>query len=60
MPERLECVLVKGKETTNTVVYDNRESEDATFTRNVYVEAWAAKKLGHPTKVRVTIEAVES
>ena len=56
--EKLELVFEQEKETKNTVRYQE-VADDEPVVGTLYVQKWAAKKLGNTTKIKLTIEAEE-
>ena len=62
MSERLETVLTFEKDTKNTRRYSEEPGAGAPVLQTLYVQKWAAQKLGGgklPERIRVTIELVD-
>ena len=61
MSERLEAVFTFDKDTANTRRY-KEDPDNPPFAGYVYLQQWAAKKLGGgklPERIRVTVTAAE-
>ena len=59
MAGRLVITLVKEKETANTIRFQEEAPDDAEpKIGTVYVRKLAAKELGDPTRIKLTVEAV--
>ena len=60
MAEQLVIELVRGKETPGTVRFQEQEPDQDPKVGTLYVKKAASLRLGNPTRIRVTIEALES
>ena len=60
MAEKLVIELTREKETPGTVRFQEQDPDEDPKVGMLYVKKAASKRLGHPTRIRVTIEAIES
>ena len=58
MAEKLVIELTREKETPGTVQEQDPDEDPKVGT--LYVKKAASKRLGNPTRIRVTIEAIDS
>lgn len=57
--KRLVAMFEVEKQTTNTYRFQEIEEDTPGMIGALYLRKFAVKKLGNPTKIRVTVEAVE-
>jgi hypothetical protein len=60
MAEKLVIELMREKETPGTVRFQEQDPDEDPKVGTLYVKKAASKRLGNPTRIRVTIEAIES
>src|ERR1035437_5490796 len=60
MTEKLVIELTREKETPGTVRFQEQDPDEDPKVGTLYVKKAASKRLGNPTRIRVTIEAIES
>jgi hypothetical protein len=58
--EKLVIELTREKETPGTVRFQEQDPDEDPKVGTLYVKKAASKLLGNPTRIRVTIEAIES
>jgi hypothetical protein len=59
MAEKLVIELTREKETPGTIRFQEQDPDEDPKVGTLYVKKAASKRLGHPTRIRVTIEAIE-
>jgi hypothetical protein len=59
MAEKLVIELTREKGTPGTIRFQKQDPDEAPKVGTLYVKKAASKRLGHPTRIRVTIEAIE-
>jgi hypothetical protein len=60
MAEQLVIELTREKETPGTVRFQEQDPDEDPKVGTLYVKKAASQRLGNPTRIRVTIEAIES
>ena len=54
--EPFKVTLSLAKETKNTLRYEETETDEPLVIGTLYIHKWAAKRLGDPEAITVTIE----
>lgn len=60
MAEKLVIELVREKETPGTIRFAEQDPDEDPKVGTLYVKKAASQRLGHPTRIRVTIETIEA
>ncbi len=55
--EPLEVTLRRARETKNTLRYEETESDEPPVIGTLYLQKFAAKRLGDPEVIKVTVTA---
>jgi hypothetical protein len=55
--QKLTAVFTVEKETKNTIRYQEVVSTEPPVVGTIYIQKYAANKLGNPSKITVTVEA---